>query len=56
MGILQRYKILSDKMNNKKKLDLYSRIQRLISPSMMGESFKVIFTKNKKCKFSLAFK
>ena len=56
MGILERYKILSDKMNNKKKIDLYSRIQRLISPSMMGESFKVIFTKNKKCKFSLAFR
>jgi len=56
MGILERYKIVSDKLNNKKKIDLYSRIQRLISPSMMGKSFKVIFTKNKKCKFSLAFR
>ena len=56
MGILERYKILSDKMNNKKKSDLHSRIQRLISPSMMGQTFKVIFTKNKKCKFSLAFR
>ena len=56
MGILERFKILSDKMNNKKKSDLYSRIQRLISPSMMGQTFKVIFTKNKKCKFSLAFR
>ena len=56
MGILERYKILSDKMNNKKKSDLHSRIQRLINPSMMGKTFKVIFTKNKKCKFSLAFR
>ena len=56
MGILERYKILSDKMNNKKKINLHSRIQRLINPSMMGQTFKVIFTKDKKCKFSLAFR
>ena len=56
MGILERSKMVSDKMDYKRKIDLYSRIQRLISPYMMGETFKVIFTKNKKCKFSLAFK
>ena len=56
MGILERLKMVSGKMNYKRKIDLYSRIQRLISPHMMGETFKVIFTKNKKCKFSLAFK
>ena len=27
-----------------------------IRPEMMGKNFKVIFTKNKKCNFSLAFK
>ena len=56
MGILERSKMISHKMDYKRKIDLYSRIQRLISPYMMGETFKVIFTKNKKCKFSLAFK
>jgi len=48
--------LVSNKMGHKEKLDLYSRIQRLINPSMMGRSFKVIFTKNKNCNFSLAFK
>ena len=56
MGILERSKMLSHKMDYKRKIDLYSRIQRLINPNMMGETFKVIFAKNKKCKFSLAFK
>ena len=56
MGILERSKMISHKMDYKRKIDLYSRIQRLISPYMMGETFKVIFAKNKKCKFSLAFK
>ena len=56
MGIMERSKMISDKMDYKRKIDLYSRIQRLISPYMMGETFKVIFAKNKKCKFSLPFK
>lgn len=55
MGIIERLNMLSNKMDIKNTIDLYSRIQRLIKPSMMG-GFKVIFTKNKKCKFSLAFK
>ena len=56
MGIIERLKVVSKNMSHKDKTNLYSRIQRLISPSMMGENFKVIFTKNKKCKFSLAFR
>ncbi len=56
MGIIERVEIASNKMGHKEKLDLYSRIQRLIDPSMMGRNFKVIFTKNKNCNFSLAFK
>ena len=56
MGIKERFNILSDKMNEKNKSNLYKRIQRLINPSMMGESFKVIFARSKKSKFSLAFK
>ena len=43
MGILERSKMLSHKMDYKRKIDLYSRIQRLINPNMMGETFKVIF-------------
>ena len=56
MGIMERFKMLANKMDNKNKTDLYLRVQRLINPSMMGKNFKVIFTKNRKCKFSLAFK
>jgi len=56
MGIKERFSILSDNMNEKNKSNLYKRIQRLINPSMMGESFKVIFARSKKSKFSLAFK
>ncbi len=56
LGIVQRFKIASNNMNDKEKSDLYSRLKRLVDPSMMGENFKVIFTKNKKCDFSLAFK
>ena len=56
MGIVERAKILSNKMKFDDKFNLYSRVNRLIDPKMMGENFKVIFAKNKKCKFSLAFK
>tara|TARA_B100000700_G_C14987338_1_gene829514 strand:+ start:482 stop:1543 length:1062 start_codon:yes stop_codon:yes gene_type:complete len=56
MGILERVKMASNKMGHKEKINLYSRVQRLIDPTMMGKTFKVIFTKNKICNFSLAFK
>ena len=56
MGILERFKIVSKKMNYKDKSNLYLRIKRLIDPEMMGENFKVIFAKNRGCNFSLAFK
>ena len=56
MGIVERFKIVSKKMNISDKSNLYSRLKRLIDPNMMGENFKVIFAKNKKCNFSLAFK
>ncbi len=55
MGIVERFKIASTNMNSKDKTDLYLRVKRLIDPNMMGD-FKVIFSKNKNCKFSLAFK
>ncbi len=56
MGIVERFKIASKKMNGEDKSNLYLRIKRLIDPKMMGENFKVIFTKNKRCNFSLTFK
>ncbi len=56
MGILERAKMVSRKMNYIDKKNLNSRLRRLIHPEMMGKNFKVIFTKNKKCNFSLAFK
>ena len=46
MGILERTKMISHKMDYKRKIDLYSRIQRLISPYMMGETFKIILARN----------
>ncbi len=42
MGILERANILSKKMKFTQQSDLYSRIQRLLSPKSMGELFKVI--------------
>ncbi len=56
MGIIERFNIASKKMNYEDKSNLYLRIKRLIDPKFMGKSFKVIFAKNKKCNFSLAFK
>ncbi len=56
MGIIERFKILRNKLNNKEKSNLYGRIERLIHPKMMGKKFKVIFAKNKKCNFNMDLK
>jgi len=56
MGIIERAKIVSKIMNGNDMSNLYLRLKRLIHPRLMGENFKVIFAKNKNCKFSLAFK
>ena len=50
---MERYRILSNKLDNNEKSNLYGRIRRLIHPKMMGENFKVIFAKNKKCSFTI---
>ena len=55
MGIIERFKILSEKMNYSEKSNLFLRVKRLIDPKFMGKNFKVIFAKNKKCNFSLTF-
>ena len=56
MGIRERFKILSHKLNAKEKSNLYTRVKRLLHPKMMGQKFKVIFVKNKKCNFNLDLK
>ena len=56
MGIVERAKIASIKMTYPEQSNLNMRLKRLIDPKMMGEIFKVIFARNKKNKFSLAFK
>ncbi len=56
MGIIERFEIASNKLSDQEKSNLYLRLKRLIHPKMMGESFKVIFAKNNKCNFSLAFR
>ena len=46
MGLVERANILAKKMRFTQKTDLYLRIQRLLSPKLMGELFKVILAYN----------
>ena len=46
MGLVERANILAKKMRFTEKTDLYLRIQRLLSPKLMGELFKVILAYN----------
>jgi SAM-dependent MidA family methyltransferase len=50
MGIVERAKIIAQKMKFSEQSDLYLRIRRLLSPKSMGNLFKVIlaykFNKN----------
>ena len=50
---LPNYIFLSMNLDSKDKSNLYGRVKRLIHPKMMGENFKVIFAKNKKCNFTI---
>ena len=56
LGIIERMKILNKKISLQERSNLNLRIKRLLHPGLMGQNFKVIFAKNKKCSFSLAFK
>ena len=56
MGIIERFNIVSKNLSFDDRSNMYLRLKRLIDPKFMGENFKVMFAKNKKCKFSLAFK
>ncbi len=52
MGILERANFLAKKMKFREQTDLYLRIKRLLSPSSMGNLFKVILAyKSNKNKF-----
>ena len=55
MGIINRAEKVSQKMNFKKKSELYLRLQRLLNPKQMGKLFKVISAFKLKKKFSLGF-
>ena len=55
MGILNRAKIISKKLNFKEKSEIYYRLQRLLNPRQMGKLFKVIFAFKLKKKFSTGF-
>jgi len=55
MGIVNRAKMLSQKMSFKKKSNLYLRLQRLLNSNEMGELFKVISAFKLKKKFLLGF-
>jgi len=54
MGIIERAKIVANKMKFSEQSDLYLRIKRLLSPSSMGDLFKVIlaYKFNKNINFS----
>jgi NADH dehydrogenase [ubiquinone] 1 alpha subcomplex assembly factor 7 len=53
MGIINRAKMVSQKMSFKEKSNLYLRLQRLLNPKQMGELFKVISAFKIKKKFLL---
>ena len=55
MGIEERAEIISKKEKFLKKVDIYSRLQRLINEKQMGNLFKVMLIKNKKNTFKLGF-
>ncbi len=55
MGIVQRAETLSKKMKFREQSDLYLRLKRLLSPSLMGNLFKVILAYNHKSKNFLGF-
>jgi|TARA_X000001036_G_C20649312_1_gene794312 NADH dehydrogenase [ubiquinone] 1 alpha subcomplex assembly factor 7 len=56
LGIMERAEIVSKNMKFSKKVDIYSRIKRLIDEKQMGHLFKVMLITNHKNKFKLGFK
>tara|TARA_B100000212_G_scaffold320854_1_gene278990 strand:- start:831 stop:1877 length:1047 start_codon:yes stop_codon:yes gene_type:complete len=56
LGIIERAEILSKNISFKEKVDLYYRLERLLSEKKMGSLFKVLFASKNKTKFNLGFK
>ena len=56
MGIVERANILAKKMKFREQSDLYLRLRRLLSPSLMGNLFKVILAYNHSNKDYFGFK
>ena len=56
MGIVERANILAKKMKFREQSDLYLRLRRLLSPSLMGNLFKVILAYNHSTKDYFGFK
>ena len=55
LGIMERAEILSKNKPFSKKIEIYSRIKRLIDENQMGQLFKVMCITKNKSKFKLGF-
>ncbi len=55
IGIKKRAEIITRNVTFLKKADIYYRLKKLIDEKEMGNIFKVMFVKNKECKFKLGF-
>ena len=55
LGIIERAEMISKNKPFSKKIEIYSRIKRLIDENQMGQLFKVMFITNYKNKFKLGF-
>ena len=55
MGIMERADILSKKMTFKEKINMFTRLKRLLDNKDMGGLFKVLFAHKKGEKFNLGF-
>ncbi len=55
LGIIERAEILSKNKPFSKKIEIYSRIKRLVDENQMGHLFKVMCITNQKKKFKLGF-
>jgi len=55
MGIMERANILSEKMTFKEKINMFTRLKRLLGNKDMGNLFKVLFAHKRNEKFNLGF-
>ena len=55
LGIIERAEIISKNLTFSKKVDIYTRLKRLIDVNQMGSLFKVVFISNRKLNFRIGF-